>query len=138
MNNQDELTGTLVLVHPKLKNDPANKKNKVGMIESFDLENDTFLVGFGNQAKAVFTMDALLVLRDPEEIQADLDDDATLLPFYDYNDIAEVLLFAGLPEKEYRRAAIELAQKKCPEVLEYTVMPLKDKLPPKQQQYISR
>ena len=41
-----ELTGTLVLVHLKMKNDPAGKENETGVIVNADLANDSILVGF--------------------------------------------------------------------------------------------
>jgi hypothetical protein len=137
MDKHTELSGIFVLVNPNLKHDPANKKNQVGMIESADLENDTILVRFGTGVKVLFSADALLVLRNAAEIQTDLDNDATLLPFYDYYDIAQVLAFTDFGTKEYERLAVELAQK-CPDVLEYTMVPLKQELAPKQQHYLGR
>ena len=47
MNKHDELSGTFVLVHPDLINDPADKKNQIGIISTAELENDNVVVSFG-------------------------------------------------------------------------------------------
>lgn len=137
MDKQDELIGTLELVHPKLTNDPDNKKNKIGTILSADLENDNIVVGFGSEGQALFSMDALLMMRDPDQIEVDADNDHTLLPFWDYGDILEIISIARIPQPEYRKYAIQLSQK-SPVAMEYTMQPLRNELGLERKNIISR
>jgi hypothetical protein len=81
MNKQYELSGTVVLVRPSLVNDPDNKKNMVGVIVMASVENDNVLVDFGFEGHALFSINALLVLRKPDDIHSDVMNDATLFGF---------------------------------------------------------
>jgi len=127
MIEQDELAGTIVLVRPDLLNDPANKKNQVGIITSADLENDNLVVSFSDRTEGLFSSDALLVLRDTAEIRRVADYDFSLLFKEDYCDIMEVCYLARLSAHNCRRAAVELSQKNWI-AREYTMHPLTDEL----------
>jgi hypothetical protein len=72
MNQAEELTGTLVLVHPDLPHDPVNKQGKVGMILYADLEKDDIFVTFGKGEQALYASDALLVFKKPQAIYQEL------------------------------------------------------------------
>jgi hypothetical protein len=67
-----ELAGTLALVHPDLPNDPAGRQGQVGMITGTDLEKDDVFVSFGRGEQALYSGDALLVLRPAETIYTTL------------------------------------------------------------------
>jgi len=113
----DELLGTIVLVHPNLLTDPANKKNQIGMITSADLENDNVVVSFGDDGEALFSSDALLVLRKPDEIRHAALLDETLMPYPDFYDIMEACM---LVELSMHREAVRMAMEN-PMVLEYAM-----------------
>ena len=112
-----------VLVHPQLENDPLKMKNKVGTIISIDLEHDNIIVSFGEEGRAMFSTDALLVLREPDLIM-DAENDVTLMPFWDYEDIMGIITFAESARLDYRRFAIQLSQKN-PDAMEYTMNTLR-------------
>lgn len=133
----DDLSGTFVLVHPRLSNDPENRKNQVGVIVSADLQNDNIIVGFSDETESIFSADALLVLRNVSEIERDADYDFNLLPREDYWDIREVCFLAGSWQTECRRAAIELAQQ-SEMTQEYALRPLNDELGLSQRKGVSR
>ena len=113
----DELSGTVVLVHPNLLTDPANKKNQIGIITSADLENDNVVVSFGDDGEALFSSDALLVLRKPDEIRDAALLDETLMPYPDFYDIMEACM---LVELSLHREAVRMAMEN-PMVLEYAM-----------------
>jgi len=69
MNHTDELTGTLVLVHPDLTKDPAGRPGEVGVISGLDQHGDNAYVSFGKNGQLLYGLDALLVPRPPAEIQ---------------------------------------------------------------------
>src|SRR4051812_11804232 len=68
MKPTDELTGMLVLVHPELSEDPANKQGQVGMISGAQLENDDVFVSFGKGEQALYSTDALLVFKRENDL----------------------------------------------------------------------
>nr|WP_294791032.1 hypothetical protein [uncultured Mucilaginibacter sp.] len=68
MKPTDELTGMLVLVHPELSNDPANKQGKVGMITGAELDHDDVYVSFGKGEQALYSTDALLVFKPENDL----------------------------------------------------------------------
>ncbi|MBS1532754.1 MAG: hypothetical protein JSU01_20800 [Bacteroidetes bacterium] len=126
-----------MLVRPDLTIDPANKKNEVGVIRSADLRHDNFVVRFSDGSEGLFSSDALLVLRDTNEIRRDADYDETLLFREDYFDIMEACFLAESCGLSGLRAAVELSQK-CPMALEYTMRPLNDELSLDQSKSIRR
>ena len=127
MDKQPELAGKLVLVHPKLVFDPAQRKNQIGWIAQPDIENDNFLVCFSDKGVGRFSADALLVLKDPGEIKKYTDWDASLLFYEDYQDLLQVIWWAEIPDDHPQWLAIELARK-SPMVFEYAMASLKDNL----------
>ncbi|NHA02544.1 hypothetical protein G7092_01985 [Mucilaginibacter sp. HC2] len=68
MNQTDDLTGTLVLVHPELTEDPVNKQGQMGMIMFAETEKDDIYVTFGKNERALYSSDALLVFKNPNAI----------------------------------------------------------------------
>ncbi len=117
MNKSGELPGTVVLVHPNLLTDPANKKNQIGIIISADLENDNVLVSFGDEGVALFSSNALFILREPDDIRHAALLDETLMPYPDFYDIMEACTLAEL---SLHREAIRIAMEN-PMVLEYAM-----------------
>ena len=127
MNKQNELAGTAVLVKPTLINDPNNKKNQVGVIVMASVEDDNVMVSFGLNGHSFFSTNALLVLRKPEDILRDAQNDFTLLPFYDYGDIMSIIDLAESSSSALKKEAVVLAMK-SPDVLEYTMVSLSTEL----------
>jgi hypothetical protein len=72
MNQSEDLTGTLVLVHPELPEDPVNKQGQMGMIMFADLDKDDLYVTFGKNERALYSSDALLVFKKPNDIYKEL------------------------------------------------------------------
>src|SRR5665213_904688 len=107
-----------VLVHPD---------KKIGTIVSIDLEHDETIVSFGEEGRATYSTNAVFVLRDPAKIRIDADNDVTLMPFWDYEDIIGIAQFAESARLDYRRFAIQLSQKN-PDAMEYTMNLLRHEL----------
>lgn len=126
-----------VLVHPQLQNDQLKMKNKVGTIIAIDLEHDNTVVSFDEEGRATFSTDALWVLREPALIKRDAENDVTLMPFWDYEDIMGIITFAESARPDYRRFAIQLSQKN-PDAMEYTMNSLRHELSLERTQMISR
>lgn len=110
----EELPGTTVLV---------KASHRVGVITETPPEPDGVIVAFNQQERVLFSTASLLVMREPGEIETDAQNDFTLLAREDYNDIMEILLFAGSSRAEERQAAMELSARN-PIAMEYTTQPL--------------
>lgn len=137
MNKHDELAGLFVLVHPNLAYDPADRRNQIGIIASAELENDIVAVSFGKDGQALFSADALLVLKKPNEIHFEAVKDATKMDLKDFKQTLEVSLLASSPLMKDRRRAVELSRDN-PNVREYSMNSLEDELGIRQDYKMSR
>lgn len=88
----EDLTGTLVLVHPSLDNDPAGMQGEIGLISKADQVNDDIFVGFGGK-QGLYSSDALLALIPSEEIHRNLADMAYETSFPVLKALTQVDLF---------------------------------------------
>lgn len=105
----DELTGTLVLVHPKLPSDPAAKQGKIGIITSADLERDDVFVSFGRGEQALYATDALMVLKDPDRLYRDLVSNFKELDKSDFKTLFQINLLQQYGSSRQVKTAMELA-----------------------------
>ncbi|WPU96455.1 hypothetical protein SNE25_13085 [Mucilaginibacter sabulilitoris] len=137
MNKHDELSGTLVLVHPQLLTDPAEKKNQIGIIASAEIENDNVVVSFGSEGQALFSADALLVLKKPGSIHFDTLRDHLKMNTQDFKDLLKVGMLANSNLTKDHRQAIEISRDN-PVVLEYSMASLEEELGLKQDYSVSR
>ena len=83
------------------------------------------------------SMDSVWILREPAKIKLDADNDYTLLPFWDYEDIMGIITIAESARLDYRKFAIQLSQKNL-NALEYTMHSLCQELDLNRAQFISR
>ena len=127
MNKHDELSGTLVLVHPQLLIDPAEKKNQIGIIASAEIENDNVIVSFGNDGQALFSADALLVLKKPGSIHFDTMQDHLKMNAQNFKDLLRVGMLANSNLTKDHRQAIEISRDN-PTVLAYSMASLEEEL----------
>ncbi|RYZ20299.1 hypothetical protein [Mucilaginibacter sp. PAMB04168] len=137
MNKHDELSGTLVLVHPQLLTDPAEKKNQIGIIASAEIENDNVIVSFGNHGQALFSADALLVLKKPASIHFDTMQDHLKMNTQNFKDLLRVGMLANSNLTKDHRQAIEISRDN-PAVLAYSMVSLEEELGLKQDYSVSR
>jgi hypothetical protein len=138
MQTSDELIGTMVLIHPQLTNDPADKAGKVGIITGADLEKDNIFVGFGRAGQGVYGSDAVLLLRPAEQLKDLLEKYKVDMDVKDYGTLYQIALL-----KEFRQStaniktAMSLALQN-PTVMGYSMQSLEDKLGLRQQQMMQR
>ena len=106
----NELTGTLVLVHPELEFDPAGKRNEIGIVVNADLDTDSVLVGFQDNTRGLFTSDALLVLLPGEDIHRNLAQTDHHDPWENIRSLTQIdlVLRYGTGDKHFK--ALELAR----------------------------
>lgn len=106
----DELTGTLVLIHPELEFDPTGRRNEIGIIVNSDLDNDHILVSFQDNTYDLFTSDALLLLLPDEDIHRNLAKMDHHSPWEDIKSLTQIdlVLRYGTGDKHFK--ALELTR----------------------------
>jgi hypothetical protein len=123
----DDLTGTLVAVHPDTGFDPAKKQGMVGIVTSADLETDDFYVSFGKGEQARYPSGALLVLKESSQIYKDLLTKYKHLDHQDFKDLFEINLLQQNGNTQAIKQAMVMALK-TEKLLEFGMMTLQDKL----------
>nr|WP_068891004.1 hypothetical protein [Pedobacter panaciterrae] len=123
----EDLTGNLVMVHPKLENDPVNRQAQVGIITSADLAKDEVYVGFGNSPLGLYSTDALLVLKPHNELYNDILTHIKEMDTPDFKTLMEITLLQEKSSVNYLRDAMELAATN-ERTLAYSTVSLQDKL----------
>lgn len=123
----EDLTGNLVMVHPKLENDPVNRQAQVGIIISAELAKDEVYVGFGNSPLGLYSTDALLVLKPHNELYNDILTHIKEMDTPDFKTLMEITLLQEKSSVNYLRDAMELAATN-ERTLAYSTVSLQDKL----------
>lgn len=123
----EELTGNLVMVHPKLSDDPVQRQGQVGIITSADLVKDEIYVGFGNSPLGLYSTDALLVLKPHHELYKDILTHIKEMDTPDFKTLMEITLLQEKSSVNYLRDAMELAATN-ERTLAYSTVSLQDKL----------
>jgi len=93
MTNQ-EILGTLVLVHPNLENHPAGREGEIGIVSYVDARQNEIHLQFTDHAEAVYPSDALFLLKQKEQIftkGSDATNAATLSAYKDLFKIATLM-----------------------------------------------
>lgn len=137
MNEVDGLKGTLVLVHPGLTDDPAMKQNTIGLITTADIQNDDIFVSFSGSKPALYSGNALLILKPQEEVHQHLADNAYTLALPDLIALTKLDLILHYASPGYLKTAFELAQKN-PNIHLFSLDTLNDRLNRAQAQQIQR
>lgn len=123
----EDLTGNLVMVHPKLENDPVQRQGQVGIITSADLAKDEIYVGFGNSPLGLYSTNALLVLKPHNELYQDILTHIKDMDTPDFKTLMEITLLQEKNSVNYLRDAMELATTND-RTLAYSTISLHDKL----------
>ena len=119
----DELTGTLVLVHPGLRDFSTSNNCLIGMITADDLTRDIIYVSFGMSEQTMYTAEALLTLRRSNLIYSDMMRNSTKLDTLDFKDIFKICMLLDSGLMKDRRKAIELSRYNDV-IRSYTMAPL--------------
>ncbi|WCT13320.1 hypothetical protein [Mucilaginibacter jinjuensis] len=109
MNENDELTGTLVLVHPELPEDPVNKQGHMGMVMFAEPEKDDIYVTFGKNERALYSSDALLVFKKPNDIYQEMMTNTKDVPVPELKALYRIGMLLDNGTSKSAREAMQLA-----------------------------
>jgi hypothetical protein len=127
INESTQLSGTPVLVHPDLLNDPASKQGHLGIIASADLSRDDIYVSFPDGPVALYSTDALLVLKKPNDIYKDLLTRSKQIDPADFKTLLQINLLQEYGEAKSLKTAMELAIRNEP-IRRASMISLQEKL----------
>jgi len=125
----EELTGQLVVVHPQLTTDPVSRQGQIGVIATADIKKDTISVGFGSGPIGKYSSDALLVLKDKNELYQDAMTGVKDMDAKTFHDLLELNMKQERSGYGNVSAAMKIALD-SPEVMKRSMISLED--------YISR
>ncbi|RFZ91072.1 hypothetical protein D0C36_19205 [Mucilaginibacter conchicola] len=87
-----ELLGTLVLVHPNLEDHPAGREGHIGFITYVDRPENEVYVRFTDEAEAVYPTDAIFLLKDREKIFCPDKAQTNAATLNDYKDLFKIAM----------------------------------------------
>lgn len=105
----DELVGKEVMVHPNLTQDPALKQGQTGSIKNIVRENDEVYVRFEDNTVALYSSDALLLLKPASLILESLRSGIYGIDYLDSKDIIGILDTYVLQASGHIKEALQLA-----------------------------
>jgi hypothetical protein len=137
MINEENLRGTIVMMHPEMWQAHADKQGVIGEILKADPARDDFHVTYGGPQPHLHSSDALLVLKPADEIMEYLQNHSIDLTPYDFQDLRSIarMLHHGTPK--HLRSAMELVRDN-ESIREQSVSSLEEVLGLKQARSIKR
>ncbi|WGQ08991.1 hypothetical protein QG516_20985 [Pedobacter gandavensis] len=123
----EDLTGTWVLVHPELTTDPGKHQGQIGIITSSDLKKDEVRVGFGNTPVALYSADALLVIKPHNELYRDLLTNVKEMEDQDFKTLLRISMILQNGSPRQLKDALEMVLS-SENTLKFGTVSLQDKL----------
>jgi|GEM_PF-652742 len=91
----EDLNGEMVIVHPKLINDPAHSQGNIGILTKIDIPQDEVHVRFANGVAGIYSSDALLTMKDPTQFYRDIVSQGSNLSVQDQKTVLRANMFQG-------------------------------------------
>ncbi|MFN0293563.1 hypothetical protein [Pedobacter helvus] len=104
----NEILGTYAQVHPQL-DDPVGRQGQIGMITYADLERDDVYISFEKGQQALYSSDALLIMRKSNEIYRDTISKVSELSTPDFKTLLEISMKMQSSNLQEHRAALEMS-----------------------------
>ncbi|MCC8407699.1 hypothetical protein LJ707_02080 [Mucilaginibacter sp. UR6-1] len=136
MTNQ-ELLGTLVLVHPNLENHPAGREGDIGIVAYVDEPQNEIYLRFTDEAEAVYPADALFLLKEREQIFSRESGGTNAATLNDYKDLFKIATLQDLGRSTDIWNALEIARDN-PAIWPASLVSVQETLGIKHNQYIGR
>lgn len=136
MKNQ-ELLGTLVLVHPNLENHPAGREGDIGIVAYVDEPQNEIYLRFTDEAEAIYPSDAIFLLKDREQIFSRGSAATNTKTLNDYKDLFKIATLQDLGRSTDIWNALEIARDN-PDIWAASLVSVQDTLGIKYNQYLGR
>lgn len=106
MINDNDLKGAIVMVHPLMWENHADKAWVIGEITKVDISRDDFFVSYRGKQDHLHSSDAILILKPPEAIYNYLHQHAIDLTPQDFKDLKSTALLLDHGLERHKRAAM--------------------------------
>lgn len=107
MENQN-LAGSLVLVQPDLENSPEEKKGHIGVLTYARSETENY-VSFPEGGEAYYPAGQVMMLKDKQEIFADLTNNGSSMPLDDFKAMYKIMLLQDRGTSQALYSALAIA-----------------------------
>ncbi|QEC74597.1 hypothetical protein [Mucilaginibacter ginsenosidivorax] len=112
MIDEQNLKGTVVMLHPEMWEAHADTEGVIGEIVKADPARDDFYVKYGDGAEPrLHSSDALMVLKEPDEIYEYLQNHSADISPFDFKDLKTIALLTDRGTLKQMRTAMELVEK---------------------------
>jgi hypothetical protein len=133
----NELLGTLVLVHPNLENHPAGREGDIGIVAYVDTPNNEVYLRFTDEAEAVYTSDALFMLKDSDKIFPEAAIDRSNMNMDNYKDLYKINTLQNMGRGKDIMNALEIARDN-PGIWPSSLVSVEESLELRHNQYLGR
>lgn len=107
MENQT-LAGTLVLVKPDQENDTGNNKGQIGVLTYARSETENY-VRFPAGGEAFYPAAQVMMLKDKQEVFADLTNNGSSMPLDDFKAMYKIMLLQDRGTSQALYSALAIA-----------------------------
>lgn len=109
MNNEN-LIGTLALVHPEFKNDPARKQGQVGVITYVGKDDHKIYMSFPGRGECVYDGEVIMRLKDKNAVLEALVNEGDHMDVNDFKDLYKVTILQDRGTSTGLLSALEIAR----------------------------
>lgn len=99
------------MVRPELEHDSKHRQGQIGLVTEARLETDDIVLGFEDHHVGLYSSDALLTLKTPEEIYEYLRQNSISISVNDFKDLKQIALLTDHGTRNQVLTAFELIQK---------------------------
>ncbi|MES2108731.1 MAG: hypothetical protein V4577_08295 [Bacteroidota bacterium] len=133
----NELLGTLVLVHPNLENHPAGREGDIGIVAYVDSPKNEVYLRFTDEAEAVYPSDALFMLKDSDKIFPEAAIDRSNMNMDNYKDLYKINTLQSMGRGKDIMNALEIARDN-PGIWPSSLVSVEESLGLRHNQYVGR
>jgi len=133
----NEILGTLVLVHPDLENHPAGREGDIGIVAYVDSPQNEVYLRFPDEAEGVYPAEALFMLKDREKIFPDAAADSGSLNLDNYKDLFKISTLQQMGRGKDIFNALEIARDN-PSIWTGSLVSVEESLGLRSNQYVGR
>jgi len=132
-----ELLGTLVLVHPDLEDHPAGREGDIGIVAYIDGQKNEIYLRFTDEAEAVYPSDALFLLKEREQIFPREGSGTNAATLNDYKDLYKIAMLQDMGRSTDIWNALEVARDN-PGVWQASLVSVEESLGLRNNRYVGR
>jgi len=132
----NEILGTLVLVHPGLENHPAGREGDIGIVAYVDSPQNEVYLRFPDEAEGVYPSDALFMLKDREQLFPDASAGSGM-NLDNYKDLFKISTLQQMGRGRDLFSALEIARDN-PAIWPSSLVSVEESLGLRHNQYVGR